>query len=856
MNSSTHFPASAILLDDRLIHHTLEHLRRAEPLDTASLRRLAWITRALQKAPAAAGMTGFEALVADLFSGVITDTLSGLRRLYDLPAPADTDIRQTRMEALDNDFSAGNSELEAWSALYYRFVCLDLNLQVQEMAHQLGIPERQVHRRLDHGLRRLTLRISQLEAEARAADKHLWMQMQIPPALDPTLIGREALLAELILLLDSHEPPALIALTGTGGVGKTALAQSAAHAAAQDGRFEALAWISLSMPVSLSELILHIAELIDYPYLLEANPADRLTDLRAALLARPALIVIDQMDYLTGYPLALATLSGIAGAGRMIVTAQEQSPSDLPIHQRSVPPLEASAHADLIRHILHQRQSQPSTHLSDFDIEALYQRTGGNPLAAHILIGQLASLPLDRVLEKIDTGSKSDGAPVLGRLFSSAWGTLSADARVLLSALSTQPDSAVQYADLGRLIDLPGGRLDAALAESVRAYLLEFAEDQGVYTLPPAVRSFGRSHAAPLSDAAASASELAVLGNRLDIRTLPTTAAEIIAQVAPAARRSGQWGLWRDALEMLRRSLEADSQPDPRSLGRVHLELGVVYRWLGEMDVARSSLERAVQEFGEVGDFPSQVESLIELGVLVETQADTSLAMEAYQRAASASERYQRPDLQRRALQGLAGLALGSGDTRQAIQMLQQAQALLPDEPDGAIFSLLGNVFLQDGQIEAALEAQQQAIALFQQEVDLPRLARAHLRMGVACQQAKQADRALHHLGEGLALMRALGDALGQARILNNLGVVYAEASRLQEALDIWQDALVLQQHLEDRVGMAYTWLNLAETQWKLGQIEFARNSLTQARDMAEMLDLPSLRVQIANHPIWQDRTT
>jgi tetratricopeptide (TPR) repeat protein len=844
------------LLDDRLIHHTLEHLRRAEPIQSASLRRLAWINRAIQEAPSVIGLTRLSTLVADLIFGVITDSLIRLRKLYDLPAPAESDTRQTRIEALHTDFSMGNSELEAWSALYYRFVCLDLNLQVQEMAHHLGITERQIHRRLDYGLRRLTLRIGQLETEARAADKRLWMHMQLPPAVDPTLFGREALLADLIRLLDSREPPALIALTGSSGIGKTSLACAAARAATENGRFETLAWITLESPTPLAELIARLAERIDYPYLLEASPADRLADVRATLLGRSALIVIDQGDYLADYPQALATLSGMAEAGCIMVTARERAPSDLPIHQRSLPPLGAPAHADLIRHIFQQRQSHPPTHLSGSEIESIYQRTGGNPMAAHILIGQLAALPLDRILEKTDTASESGGEPLLSRLFASAWMALSRDARLLITRFAADSDSSLQYADLSRAIDLPGGRLDVALAESVRASFLDLAEGQGVYSLPLAVRTFVRSLSPQPPDQASVPNELALLGKRLGLRHLPATAAEIIVQVAPAARRSGQWGLWRDALEMLARSLEADPQPDHRSLGRAHLELGVVYRWLGEMKAARSLLERAVQEFGEVGEFASQVESLIELSGLFETQADTSLAMEAYQRAAFASERYQRPDLQRRALLGLAGLALGSGDTRQAIQMLQQAQALMPDEPDGAIFSLLGNALLQAGQIEAALEAGQAAIALFQQEVDLPRLARAHLRMGVAYQQAKQAERALHHLGEGLALMRALGDALGQARILNNLGVVYAEASRLQEALDIWQDALALQGHLDDQVGMAYTWLNLAETQWKLGQIEAARSNLAQVQGIAEKLDLPSLRVQVANHPIWQDRTT
>jgi tetratricopeptide (TPR) repeat protein len=262
-------------------------------------------------------------------------------------------------------------------------------------------------------------------------------------------------------------------------------------------------------------------------------------------------------------------------------------------------------------------------------------------------------------------------------------------------------------------------------------------------------------------------------------------------------------------------------------------------------------LEGAVAGFGEVGDFTAQAEALIELGALHAAGGRRAEATLAYQRAVAAAERYGVLDSLRRALNGLATLALQDDTIEEALALLRRALALAPDEPDGQTLSNLGVACLRAGLADEAVMVQQEALAHYELAGDWPNRARAHVRLASAYAGREEYDAARRHFEEGLALMRGLGDALGQARALVNLGAAHGQQGRWEDAKLVLSDALALQRHLGDEVGMAYTWYNLGDAQWAAGDERAARESLAQAAQLAESLRRESLAESIAAHPAW-----
>jgi tetratricopeptide (TPR) repeat protein len=283
------------------------------------------------------------------------------------------------------------------------------------------------------------------------------------------------------------------------------------------------------------------------------------------------------------------------------------------------------------------------------------------------------------------------------------------------------------------------------------------------------------------------------------------------------------------------------------------MEMAIAARWLGDVDDALDNFREAIRLFTSDGDLTGRARAVLEVGQLFETLGQTEPAYEAYQLAASIAEHYLDPALRRQALNGLAGLALHNDRPAQALDLLNAALTTYvgSEEPDGQTLSQLGAVLLKLGRLEDSIKAHAQALETLQEAGDLPRLARAHLRMGSACHAAGLHDEALHHLQTGLDCMRALGDAFGQARLLTNLGVLYEERSHSSEALANWQDALALQEHLHDQIGMATTLFNIADLESRLGHLDDAQAHMEEAYQLAQHVNLPSLLKLIRSHPLY-----
>ncbi len=101
---------------------------------------------------------------------------------------------------------------------------------LKALADALHVDDRTVRRILTQALDDLAHALTEIERRAEAetsqAPTEIWINLAPPLTLHPRLIGREALLAQLI---DALTPPALCALTGLPGSGKTALLTYVAH---------------------------------------------------------------------------------------------------------------------------------------------------------------------------------------------------------------------------------------------------------------------------------------------------------------------------------------------------------------------------------------------------------------------------------------------------------------------------------------------------------------------------------------------------------------------------------------------------------------------------------------------------
>lgn len=872
---SQYSPIAVPLFDPSDLRDALEKLRQAAPVSDSPLRTLVWVRHRMEESGPTATSAAFEVVLGEAMAELIEDNLARLRQLEGLPSYP-VGQREAELEALRCDYAQNNVELEAWSALYYRYVRVDLSLRMQDIAYTLGLDARQVRRRLVHGYYRLTEALSLLERGARIEHRRLWMSAKLPPTADALLFGRSEHLAFLIKTLSDPTLPSVICVVGTGGIGKTTLAHAAAREIIEREIFQDFVWLTLAESTPYRALLDAIARAFGYPHLAEYELSDLEGALRSYLLKTPSLIVLDSADSLQDYPEQLNRLNGLAGAGRLLLTTRQAPPAEVSVQFLPLPPLEYEDIAKLMRHHARLRRiPQTAAGLDDATVDIVYRAIGGNPLAARLVVGQMASLPLERILNNLESLRTAQGVRLFNSLFSPTWQALSTGAHQAAMAFHLLPSEGVGWQELHTVTGLSDDILDRALTELTVASWLDSVGEGPRYMMHPLTLRFVESRASRHPDRALyldmllHAADHRMPSESPDVHAGVTHALtairaqaeagdsleeliHLIEQASPVVRRAGYWATWEELLMKTAQRLRDSNAL--RGLGIILLEMGAARRRLGQTEDALDNLEEAVALFGQMGEFVRQADALIEVGKLYHTMGQTEIAYEAYQRAAAIARRHKSSMRFRQAVGGLATLALHNERIGEALDLLNQALETLEEDevPEGLLLSTLGMAHLRANQPEQALRYQLEALAEFQTVGDLPNQARTLLRLGAVYVELCQYDQALKYLLSGLALMRDLGDAFGQARALTNLGTVHHNLHEPAAAIAAWQEALTLQEQLHDQIGLAYTWYNLADLQWSLEEREEAHKAIIRARALAERLNLVALMGRIVAHPAFR----
>jgi len=131
-------------------------------------------------------------------------------------------------------------------------------------------------------------------------------------------------------------------------------------------------------------------------------------------------------------------------------------------------------------------------------------------------------------------------------------------------------------------------------------------------------------------------------------------------------------------------------------------------------------------------------------------------------------------------------------------------------------------VDVQQGHYEQAADLLRRAIALARQCGDHAAEARALGNLGHVDQWQGRYDAAAQRLREALALCRRTGDGAGEARALGNLGQVYRRQGRYREASTHLRGAVRICRQVGDRVGEGYALVSLGDVAARQGHPEQA----------------------------------
>ncbi|MFG2024222.1 tetratricopeptide repeat protein [Streptomyces sp. NPDC048825] len=650
---------------------------------------------------------------------------------------------------------------------------------------------------------------------------------------------------ELRALLDAFDPsvpqrPAAVlvaAVSGLGGIGKTALAVEAAHEACGRGWFAGgVLFMDLhgydDDPVTADQALEALLRALGTaPEHIQATADERAALYRSTLAERArergaVLILADNASS----PEQVRPLLPGNTRHRLLVTSRNKLPQLgarlLPLNELT--PQEAYA---LLDHAL--RIADPSDSRVADGAEAaaeLASRCGHLPLALQIAA---ALLVLDRdkpvaelVAELTEFRDRlthlDDGERSVRAAFDLSYRRLPPEqARLLrLLSLAPGPDVSTEVVTVLAEADVPPTR---ALDALTRTHLVERGNGRGRWRLHDLVRAFGVGVVA--GDAELVEEGEAARGRVLEFYCRWAYAADDRLRWLPGMAEPERFADRAQALEWL----------DGERAGLV-----AAAQWAGEEQHADAAMRLAAC-LGEYLRWRRSFDDWITVG---------RAAREAAHRA---EDRHREGD----AWDSL-GLALQeAGQVAEAVDAHTRArdlhQAAGDRHGEGSAWNNLGLALREAGRVGEAVDAHTCARDLFQVAGDRHREGIAWTNLGSALREAGRVGEAVDAHTRARDLYRAAGDRHGEGMAWGNLGIALRQVGRVGEAVEAYGKALEVFREFEDwyRVGQALHNLALAHKSahhpidaracWLQAADAFTRanapTEATQARNSADRTD-------------------
>ncbi|MET8154080.1 BTAD domain-containing putative transcriptional regulator [Actinoplanes sp. NPDC049668] len=690
--------------------------------------------------------------------------------------------------------------------------------------------------------------------DARAPGVQLAAPPTVPaqlPADVRAFTGRTGELAALDRLLappEGDEPPLTVALlSGTAGVGKSALAVRWAHRVREafpDGQlYVNLRGYDAEQPVAVADALAGFLTALGVrgP---EIPPGvdERAGRYRSELTGRRMLVLLDNASSVEQVrPLLPGT-----GSCLVLITSRDSLPAMVAVHGAERVGLDLLPPADavgLLRRLIGTRvDHEPSVAA---DLAAACARL---PLALRIaaelaaartdvsLAELVAELGDHRLrLDLLDAGG--DPRAAVRAVFSWSYQHLPADAARAFRLLGLHPGDSVHVDAVAALTGADVGEARRLLGVLVRASLIHIGRG-GRYGMHDLLRAY----AAELATAHDPAPDRKAALTRLFDHYLAGSVAAMNALYPEQSAAGGDPDAARNWIEAERPNLAAACLHGAAHGWHRHaIDLaGTLFRYLdagGPVAEAVTVTASAVSAARAAGDRAAQARALSDLGRLHRRQGRLDEAAAIYRQALALYA-----DLGERAAEAVALRNLGSvhwrlGDYRQAAEHYQRAwthHRRLGDEAGQA------DALVQLGLVDARLGDEEQATERLRAALELSarlgdRFSEAYVLSLLArlSREPAQLERAARHLEQSLAAVRQAGDRTAEAYALTDLAAIYARGGRLADAAGHLRQALVLHRQIGDRASEAEALNDLGQVLRAAGDAADARAQHDQALVLA-----------------------
>jgi tetratricopeptide (TPR) repeat protein len=704
---------------------------------------------------------------------------------------------------------------------------------------------------------------------------------QLPPRI-PGFTGRDSELTELTGMLTAANaaPVVISAVSGLAGVGKTALAVHAAHAVVDAGLFPGgVLFVDLhgydDNPAAADQVLDSLLRALgvtggQIPSDLGARSA-----LFRSLLAKsdnPVLVIADNASA------AEQVLPLLPGDDRHRVLVTSRHTLRLHARVREVNVLNARTSVELLDMALRTANASDGRATKEAASAARVAALCGYlPLALQIAAALLISDPCktftelagELAEEEQRLASLDDGERAVRTAFDLSYRRLPPAAARLFRLLAINPGPDLTTGTAAVLAEETLPRTRQALAELLRAHMVQRAPGTGRWTMHDLLRDYSRSLLAKEPDG-----ENSRLGRRLRHYYLQTagTASRLVGirhdlpQIGLAHGDDSitplmpQFADRTDAmawLEAERANLQATvvgaaSAGDNASVTGIASAMAGFMRSAGYFQQAIVIHGVAVQATAAAHDLPGQANALTDLSAALQASGRLPETAETANAALRIYEELRDDSGQARALTELGDAQRLAGRYPSAIQTLKRALDLHKtlDDPQGRATALgsLGASQRLTGDLPAALISLSDALQVHVDFGDKPGQAKVLITLGAVQRETGDFAAASNTLTRALRLGRELTDRPVEGTALRHLGAVQWLTGNLNTALTTLSSALQIHTEMEDELGQAHVLTFLGAVQRQTGDFQLSGESLRRAIKIYQQIGDRGAEVEAVNH--------
>jgi NB-ARC domain/Effector-associated domain 10 len=289
-------------------------------------------------------------------------------------------------------------------------------------------------------------------ASATPATQQHTVATFLPSKAFRELVGRDALVDEIIAALGDSSGKWIVGVDGMGGIGKTALAREIVDRCLGDHLFDAIIWEQSPKEefgakqdagsFDYESALDAIARQLGFLDVLRLKSAEKEARVKALLQSQRVLIVLDNLETARESQHEIASrLQSLLKPSKALLTSRIRFKGD--VYTIHLDGLKEDGALHFIRQEAVEKRNARINTAEPVELKQITLSTGGSPLALKLVVGQVEHLPLKAVLNQLQqvhlpehANSEDDYYRFYKAIFFPSWRLLSEDGKGLLISMS------------------------------------------------------------------------------------------------------------------------------------------------------------------------------------------------------------------------------------------------------------------------------------------------------------------------------------------------------------------------------------------------------------------------------------